>query len=123
MGVVTITQMADRVSALMEERLGARGRSLDDKLKSAGRKLPRKVRDAAEGLAAAVEKAQNPKLLAQLDEELVAEAYDLCIRHLGRIGRGERRKGVLMNIAASVAFSVIVVVAGVVGYLVWRGYV
>ncbi len=49
MGVVTITQMADRVSSLMEERLGARGRTLEEKLRSAGRKLPRKVRDAAEG--------------------------------------------------------------------------
>lgn len=123
MGVVTITQMADRVSALMQDRLGARGRTLQDKLRSAGRKLPRRVRDAAEGLAAAAEKAQNPKLLAQLDEELVAEAYDVCMRYLGGIGRAERRKAALSGIAASVAFSLLVVAAGVVGYLVWRGYV
>lgn len=123
MGVVTITQMADRVSSLMEERLGARGRTLQEKLRSAGRKLPRKVRNAAEGLAAAAEKAQNPKLLAQLDEELVAEAYDICIRHLGRIGRADRRMGVLVSLGARVAFSLLVVGAGVVGYLVWRGYV
>ena len=123
MGVVTITQMADRVSALMQDRLGARGRTLQDKLRSAGRKLPRRVREAAEGLAAAAEKAQNPKLLAQLDEELVAEAYDVCMKHLGGIGRGDRRKGLVSGIAASMAFSLLVVAAGVVGYLVWRGYV
>lgn len=123
MGLVTITQMADRVSALMEERLGARGRTFQDKLRTHGRKLPRRVRDAAEGLAAAAEKAQNPKLLAQIDEELVSEAYDVCMKHLGRIGRADRRKGAVLNIAASIAFSLLVVAVGVIAYLVWRGYV
>ena len=47
MSAVTILQMTQRVSALLEERLGARGRTLEDKMRKAGRRLPKKVRFAA----------------------------------------------------------------------------
>jgi hypothetical protein len=123
MGAVTITQMADRVASLMEARLGARGRGLDEKVKRAGRRLPRKVRTAAVALADAALMAQNPKLLVRVDEAEVAANYDICVRHLGGLNLAARRKGAVLNFAASVAFSVLVVGAGVLAYLVWRGYV
>lgn len=123
MSAVTITQMADRVASLMEARLGARGRGLDEKVKRAGRRLPRKVRTAATALADAALMAQNPKLLIRVDEGDVAANYDICVRHLGGLNLAQRRKGALLNLAASVAFSVLVVGAGVLAYLVWRGYV
>lgn len=123
MSAVTITQMADRVSSLLEERLGARGRGLDEKVQRAGRRLPRRVRVAAAALAEAAEMAQNPRLLVRVDETAVATNYDICLRHLGRLNRAERRHGALLNFAASVAFAVLVVGVAVVAYLVWRGYV
>lgn len=123
MSAATITQMADRVSSLLEERLGTRGRGLDEKLRRAGRRLPRRVRAAATALSDAALMAQNPKLLVRVDEGEVAQNYDICLRHLAALNRGERRKGLILNVAASIAFSLLVVAAGVLGFLVWRGYV
>ncbi|MDP4033830.1 MAG: hypothetical protein Q8P60_13450 [Pseudorhodobacter sp.] len=122
MGAATIGQMADRVSALMEERLRIRGRGLAEKLVKGKRALPRHVHAAGETLAQAALMSQNPRLLLQIDEQQVAEAYDICLRHLGRLGRGDRRKGMLLNMAASIAFSLLVLAGLVIGVLVWRGF-
>lgn len=120
MGEVTIRQMADRVSALLHERLGLRGATLQEQLRKGGRRLPRRVRDAAEGLAAAAVKAENPKLLAQIDESLVAEAYDVCMRHLRRL---KHRNGhPLVRALTSAALSVLLVVTAYVIFLLWRGF-
>ncbi|MFD1809536.1 hypothetical protein ACFSHQ_19910 [Gemmobacter lanyuensis] len=60
MGAVTIQQMADRVAALLEDRLRIRGATLTDKARRARRQLPRRVRQAVDRLAAASEMARNP---------------------------------------------------------------
>ncbi|MFE3838483.1 hypothetical protein ABNX41_15515 [Rhodobacteraceae bacterium PA1-206B] len=114
--------MADRVAGLMEERLRIRGRGLTEKLARGGHKLPRRVRRAAALLAEASEMALTPKLQVRIDEGRVAEAYDTCLRYLGPLGRADRRKAVWLSIGASVAFSLLVVGAAVIGFLVWRGY-
>ncbi|WP_151718591.1 hypothetical protein [Gemmobacter serpentinus] len=118
MGAITIQQMADRVAGLMEDRLRARGDGLTAKLRSAGRRLPRRVRKAAEELAEAAHLSQNPKLLLQIDEGRVAEAYDICVRHLAPMGAGARRKGLLGSVMAQVAFGLIVV--AVLAYVLVR---
>jgi hypothetical protein len=123
MSAATITQMADRVSALLEQKLGVRGATLQAKVAKAGRRLPRRVREAAGYLADAVEMAQNPKLLVRVDESVVAEAFDVCVRHLGAADRAERRKGMLVGMAASAAFSVLMVAVLVMGFLYWRGMI
>lgn len=123
MSAVTIIQMADRVSALMEERLSVRGRTLGDKVRKAGRRLPRKVREAASYLAKAAEMAQNPKLLVRVDESDVAAAYDICLRHLGGVNRGERRKSAVLGAVASAAFGILVVMLLVIGVVYWRGLI
>lgn len=122
MSAVTLQQMADRIAGLMEERLRVRGRGLTEKLRKGGRLLPRKVRTAAEMVAQAAVLSQNHKLLMQIDREKVSEAYDLCVRHLGGVNPSERRKGLVLNIAASIAFSVLVVSVLVVAVLYWRGF-
>ena len=123
MSAATITQMADRVSALLEQKLGVRGATLQAKVAKAGRRLPKRVREAAGYLADAVEMAQNPKLLVRVDESVVAEAFDVCVRHLGAADRAERRKGMLVGMAASAAFSVLMVAVLVMGFLYWRGMI
>ncbi|MBP9182787.1 MAG: hypothetical protein KBF78_06625 [Fuscovulum sp.] len=123
MSAATITQMADRVSSLLEQKLGVRGATLRAKVAKAGRRLPKRVREAAGYLADAVEMAQNPKLLVRVDESVVAEAFDVCVRHLGAADRAERRKGMLVGMAASAAFSVLMVAVLVLGFLYWRGMI
>jgi hypothetical protein len=120
---VPIQQMADRVAALMEQRLRVRGQGLREKLRKGGRLLPRRVRAAAEVLQTGASMAQNPKLWAQVDQQAVAQAYDTCVRHLNGVDGGDRRVAALMGIAASVAFSVLVVAALLFTVLRWRGFI
>lgn len=122
MSAVTIRQMAGRVEELLVERLGARGRDFDQKLRHAGRKMPRRVRKSAAALARAADMTQNPRLHAQLDEGLIARDYDICLRYLSPLTRGGARRG-RSSILVSIAFSLMVVVAGFVGFLLWRGLI
>ena len=123
MSAVTIQQMADRVAGLLEERLRMRGVSLAEKLARGGRLLPRKVRTAAEFLARAATMAQNAKLLMQIDNAAVADAYDICLRHLGGVDAADRRRGMIVSVAASIAFSVLAVALLLGAVLYWRGFI
>lgn len=121
MGAASIQQMADRVSALIEEKLGARGPGLADKTRRAGRALPRKVRDAALRLSEAEAMSHNPKLLLQLDEGKVSADYDTCVRHLSAISVGDRWIGRVVNFGASTVVTLLIVAALVVAFVYWRG--
>lgn len=123
MTAVAIQQMADRVAALMEERLSLRGAGLEAKLRRAGRLLPRKVRDAGKRLAEAARNSQNPKLLLQIDMEKVSNDYDLLTRHLQAISPWDRRFGWLLHGTASVMVILAVVAALFVAVLRWRGLI
>ncbi|WP_128515570.1 hypothetical protein [Tabrizicola thermarum] len=122
MSAVTIQQMADRVAQLLEERLSLGGKGLAAKLKRAGRTLPRKVRDAGRLLASAAQKAQNPKLLGQIDMGEVTEAYDICLKHLIAIDPVDRKRGYFAGIVGSVGFGVLALVIAIAALLAWRGY-
>lgn len=122
MGAVSIQQMAERISALLTERMHIKGRDLGEKLHRAGRRLPRKVHHAAQALATAAEHSHNPKLLLQISEEDVAKNYDICHKHLGALSRGYRLRGVLLGLSASILFSLLAVVALLLGVMVWRGF-
>lgn len=122
MSAVTIQQMADRVAQLLEERLGLGGKGLAAKMKRAGRGLPRKVRDAGKLLAAAAQKAQNPKLLGQIDMGEVTEAYDVCLKHLIAIDPVARKRNLFAGMVGSVGFGILVLVIALAVLLAWRGY-
>jgi hypothetical protein len=122
MSAVTIQQMADRVAQLLEERLGVSGRDLSAKLTRAGRDLPRKVRDGGKLLVSASQRAQNPKLLGQIDMGEVTDAYDVCVRHLAAIDPVVRRRNIFAGMIGSVGFGVLVLAIGIMVLLAWRGY-
>ena len=122
MSAVTIQQMAERITALMEQRLRLKGKDLREKLRKGGRLLPRRVRAAAEQLADAAERSQNPKLLLQIDEPAVVAAYDVCSKHLSKIDAGYLRTSSILRTASSMVISLLVVVALVIAVLYWRGY-
>ena len=122
MSSVSIQQMADRVAALMEERLRIKGKGLAEKLRRGGRVLPRRVRQAAQTLAECTAQAQSPKLMQQIDHAKLDAAYHLCQAYLGHLGASERRWAAITGFAASLALITLVVFGLVVGVLVWRGY-
>jgi hypothetical protein len=123
MSKITIQQMADRVSALIEQRLKVSGGSLEMQVSRAGTRLPRPVRAAAEALVQAVQMAQQPKLIMQIDDQAVAVAYDICLRHLNGVDPAKRRKGLLLDLAARIAFALLMVGVLLVGVLYWRGFI
>ena len=123
MSVVTVQQMAARVAALLEERLRVRGDTLEARLARAGRRLPRKVRDAGAALVQATMMIRNPKLMHQVDDETVALAYDICLRHLNTVDPAAARKGLILDIAARIAFALLVVAVLFVAVLYWRGMI
>ncbi|PJF09139.1 hypothetical protein [Pseudorhodobacter sp. MZDSW-24AT] len=109
MSAVTIQQMADRIAGLMEERLHIRGKGLSQKLRRGGRLLPRRVRLQAQELADMAQKAQNPKLLAQIDQARVATCYDTCLRHLSARQGGSPLLHALVRVAATVTLGFLMV--------------
>lgn len=123
MGAVTIQQMADRIAALMEQKLRVRGEGLAGKLRKGGRLLPRKVREAADRLAEAAHMSQNPRLLLQVDEGRVAEDFDTCVRHLNGLDVWDRRKGALLGLAGTIFVSLMAVLALAAGFAWWRGLI
>jgi hypothetical protein len=122
MSAVTIQQMAERIADLMEERLNVRGKGLTEKVRKAGRSLPRRVRLAAEQLSDAAERSKNPKLLLQINEASVAEAYDTCSKYLVKIDAGSRRMGMVLGMASSIVGLLLAVALIAAGVLYWRGY-
>ncbi|MDO9524165.1 MAG: hypothetical protein Q7J57_01280, partial [Gemmobacter sp.] len=93
MSAVTVQQMADRIAALMQERLNIGGTGLREKLRRGGRRLPAKVRREAEYLAEAAHMSQHPKGHMMIDEGRVAAAYDTCLKYLKDIGATDRMVG------------------------------
>lgn len=121
MGAAGVLQMADRVAALMEERLGARGEGLAEKLRRCGGKLPKAVRAEAEYLVRAAAQAENPRLMAQIDQARAARAYDVCVRHLRQARKWDRRGEMLIGALGRAATILLATAALVVGLAWWRG--
>ena len=121
MSAVAIQQMADRVAQLLDERLGLSGRDLAAQLAKGGRLLPRKVREGAEFLAEAAERSQSPKLLTQIDMTAVAEAYDVCVRHLTAIDPAARRRDTVAGMVGFIGYGLVFLAIAIISVLVWRG--
>lgn len=83
-----ILQKANRISDLLEERLGVKGASLEARLGRAGRALPSEARHAGWRIAMAERKAKLGDV-ADLDEYSFDDDYRTCLRHLQAIGPGK----------------------------------
>lgn len=123
MGAGTIEQMANRVSGLMEDRLHIRGKTLAEKIRKAGRRLPTNIRAEARFLETAAIQAQNPKLLMQIDEARVAEAYDACVKYLTTINTSALRRAAFLGALTSIAFILFIVGLLVLAVLYLRGFI
>ncbi len=115
MGAVAIQQMVDRVSALMEERLGVDGSDLSARLARGGGWLPPHVRRAAKDLVRASEMARDPVTLLQIDMTRVSASFDTCVKYLGR----RSRTGLRLRRAAGAAVVAAICLAALAVLVVW----
>ncbi len=107
MNPTTVHQMTARISQLMAERLGAKGRTLDERLASRTRALPRRVRKAVALLAQAEAMAASPKLLKQSDMGAISAAYDIALRYLQPLDSGARVGRLVLGALASLALGLL----------------
>lgn len=108
---------------LAKEKFGVRAKTLSRAMKKIGRRVPARLHRQAEVLVEAQRLGGHPKLMMQVDSVAIGKAFDEIVAHLETIDVADRRKGVLLNLAAALAFNVLVVVVLVTLVLRWRGLV
>lgn len=114
-----IQRKVERVSALLEERIGLGGSDLRAKVARGRRVLERDLRKAADRLAQAAEMAAHPRLAAQVDEHQVDDDYRLLVRKLEAIPPGSLRRELFRSTVQSALTTVLGLVVLTVGILFW----
>ncbi|WP_246026563.1 hypothetical protein [Paracoccus luteus] len=122
-----VQAMADEVAQLMAQRLGGARRGarpdLATMLRRRGGALPRRQRRAAQLLARTQAQAGIPKVARQIDTRRAARAHADLVRYLRPLGKAARWQAGALNLAAAVMFGLMLLAAGVLWVLVWRGFV
>ena len=119
----TIEGQADSLRALLGNRLGLRRGPLSRRVAKAGRRLPSSVRTDIVTVADAESMAQHPKIGRRMDPKATAGAYERAATFLEAIDVKDRRKGMLLSIAGSIAFNILAVITLLIVVLRWRGLV
>lgn len=114
------TQM-DRISDLLEDRMGLKSGDLPARLRKAARVMPRRVNRRARMLSDKMEMAGHPKLRLMLDMPALCVAARDVAEWLQTVDPAERRKDLVLGILASLSFNLIAVFTLVVVVLHWRG--
>lgn len=123
MGAAPIQTYADEVKRLIEARLRVKAHTLEKALSRAGRLLPKWAQREGSYLVHAQHYMGHPKLRLMIDEAKVKRAHAALVAHLKTIDPSERRMTRILGILGVVSFNLILVIAGLIGYLMWRGYV
>lgn len=88
---VIILQKAGRISELLEERVGVKGRSFEDGLRLARPHLPQEARAAGRRMAAAGRLAAKGGIV-EIDAHRFDDDYRLLLRHVQAIQPGAARR-------------------------------
>jgi hypothetical protein len=113
---------ADEVRRLIEQRLKIKGPTLEKALARAGRLLPQWAHREGRYLARASQMMDHPKLRTMVDQSKFERAHKALISHLKTIDPVERRKTRILGVLGVISFNLILVVAALLIFLMWRGY-
>jgi len=116
----TYQQRADELAAMIEQRLGVRGKGLERKLRRAGRLLPAHVQRDAQLLIQAVQSQASPKLSRMIDTAKVDRSAKAVAKHLDGINPTERKISRTVSFLSINAFNLLFIAAAVVAVMVWR---
>ena len=120
--VQTIAEDIAEVRELLKAREHAGG-DLAMALKKARRRLPRRVFNQGMLLAKAIPLMDHPKLRLTVDEPALRKAAREVNEYLKSIDVADRRKGRVLDILGSVAFSILAVIVLLLIVLRWRGLI
>ncbi|MHA6265028.1 hypothetical protein ACXYMO_17650 [Arenibacterium sp. CAU 1754] len=113
---------AEELADLLRDKMGVRAKSFPAAFQKARRRLPRKVQKQGDTLIAGLSEMSHPKLRQTVDTARL-DAADADIREfLQSIDVADRRKGWWLGVLGGVAFNILAVLAIVLVFLVWRGY-
>lgn len=94
---IIILQKSDRIAELLEERVGVKGPTLDDRLRRARRALPRQARGAADRIAVARQMALTGGF-RDVDAPAFDDDYRVLLRHLQALDPNATRRALLGGI-------------------------
>ncbi|UWR29394.1 hypothetical protein K3758_13685 [Sulfitobacter sp. W002] len=114
---------AEALRPLFEDRLRIKARDLREAFHRAGPELPRGIRGDGLLLSKTEHLVANPHIARQLEDAPVWAAFNRVTAHLREIDPKARRRGIILDRLAGVAFNILVVFVGFVIWLWWRGYV
>lgn len=112
-----------QLCALAHEKFGVRSDQLDVVMRKLGRRVPKRIHKHAEVLLSAQASLGHPTLAMMLDEKKITQSYKAIAEHLKSIDPKLRRKNKMLDVLASMAFSILVVFALMILVLVWRGLI
>ncbi|MEL6683125.1 MAG: hypothetical protein AAFQ09_10845 [Pseudomonadota bacterium] len=118
-----LQKQAEQISTLLDQKLRARGKSLQAQMNKAGRRLPKKLRADLTRIIDAQDVAAHPKFAHRADFKSALQGGDRIIAHLEKINRWEQFKDRWLGILGAVSAALIVTFILVVYVLVQRGLV
>ena len=112
---------ADKMAALIEEKLGTRGQGLEAKLARAGRRLPGYLRRDLDYIVQAMRMQDNPRLSRQIDWGRIDKGIAAAEHHLRQLDPWERRLGVTVNWLAGNVLNLLIVAGLAAAVVAWQG--
>jgi len=116
-----LRQRADKLAAMIEDKLGVRGQGLEAKLARAGRRLPKHLRRELGYVVQALLMQENPRLARQIDWARIDSAFAAAEHHLRQVDPTERRLGAVINWLAGNAANLLIVAGLAAAVMAWRG--
>jgi len=120
---VSFDQMIAGIAEGLRDKLGVRGKDLPSALSKARHRLPRRIYRQALTLVTAEPLAQHPRLRLTLDHPALEAATAEVNAYLETLDTADRRKGWWLGMLGGLSFNLILMVALLIGFLVWRGFV
>lgn len=113
---------SERLVTLINDRLGVNAKTFPTAFQKVRRRLPRKIQLQGDVFVKGLAQMGHPRLRQTVDMSRLEIAENAIREYLESIDVADRRKGWWLNLLGGIAFNVLAVIAILLIFLVWRGY-